>query len=179
MEVQTASPCIVAPVAAFVLDCSVKSTGSYIQYSTSPSSYNKRDTSHSKRLSNLLEWQNWQLFQKNRTTLVVCKSYVKPTNQRCTHLSSIQSQSKRGMEEPWKRREDGHNIRLINFPMESVSKSPQDTQNEHSQSHPSSWWAKMILCNATSQRENCSWSIQMQNLEERSRKSDCIKKRKI
>ena len=58
------APCIVEPVAACVADCSVRSIGSYIQYSTSPSLYNKREIGHSKRLSSLLEWQRLQLSNK-------------------------------------------------------------------------------------------------------------------
>ena len=55
-----------------------------------------------------------------------------------TNLSSIQSQSKRGVDEPWKRREGGQSIILMNFPIERVSQSPQETQKEQSQSQASS-----------------------------------------
>ena len=35
-------------------------------------------------------------------------------------------QRARGIHDPWNRREEGHSIILMNFPMDSVSKSPQE-----------------------------------------------------
>ena len=150
------SPCMVEPVAALVAICSVKSTGSYIQYSTSPSSYRSLETSHSKTLSNLLEWQKSHLNRKGITCLQIGTLVSKP------YLSSMQSQSKSGVEEPWNRSDGGHSIILINFPIESVSKSPQDKQNEQSQSQSSSWWAKISLCKVESQRVKISCSMHTQ-----------------
>ena len=99
--------------------------------------------------------------------------YCKALQKVHTHLSSIQSQSKRGVDEPWNLRAGGQSIILMNFPMERVSKSPQETQNEQLQSQSSSWWARMILCNVTSQRVKVSCSIQTQNLKQ-NEKGMCV-----
>ena len=55
---------------------------------------------------------------------------------------------------------------LMNFPIESVSKSPQDKQNEQSHSQSSSWWAKISLCKVESQRVKISCSMHTQNLKQ-------------
>ena len=149
------SPCMVEPVAALVADCSVKSTGSYIQYSTSPSSYSSLETSHSKTLSNLLEWQKSHLNRTGITCLQIGTLVSKP-HAKHTLTCPMQSQSKSGVEEPLNRSDGGHSIILINFPIESVSKSPQDKQNEQSHSQSSSWWAKISLCKVESQRVKIS-----------------------
>ena len=95
---------------------------------------------------------------------------VKTSRKTHTYLSSMQSQSKSGVEEPWNRSDGGHSIILINFPIESVSKSPQDKQNEQSHSQSSSWWAKISLCKVESQRVKISCSMHTQNLTRMSKK---------
>ena len=95
---------------------------------------------------------------------------VKTSLKTHTYLSSMQSQSKSGVEEPWNRSDGGHSIILINFPIESVSKSPQDKQNEQSHSQSSSWWAKISLCKVESHRVKISCSMHTQNLTRKSKK---------
>ena len=164
------APCIVEPVAACVADCSVRSIGSYIQYSTSPSLYNKREIGHSKRLSSLLEWQRLQLSNKKdikKWNAVEYERKLKTQNKLGKHtiLLSTQFQSKRGMEEPWKRREGGHSIRRMKPPIERESRSPHEIQKPQSHSQFSSWWERIILCNVVSHLVICSCSIHIQNLE--------------
>ena len=49
-----------------------------------------------------------------------------------TYLFSIQFQSNRAMEDPWKRREGGHNMSFIKVLVERVSRSRHETQKPHS-----------------------------------------------
>ena len=107
-----------------------------------------------------------QLERKGKTVYESATLYWKAILKIHTHLSCTQSQSKRGIGEPWNRREGGQSIILMNFPIERVSKSPQEIQNEQSQSQSSSWWARIILCNVTSQRVKISCNIQTQNLKQ-------------
>ena len=107
------SPCIVEPVAALVADSSVKSTGSYIQYSTSPSSYNKRETSHSKTLSNLLEWHMLQLERKWSTVSLKYFNIV---------LESLT--------------ESTYSLVLYTIPVKERCRWPMESKNRRTEHHP-------------------------------------------
>ena len=69
------------------------------------------------------------------------------TGKKHTYLSSIQCQSKGGIEDPWKRRDGRHNMRCIKPPVERVLRSPHEAENPQSHSQFSSWCARKILCN--------------------------------
>ena len=131
------SPCMVEPVAALEADCSVRSTA----HTTSiqpPPHHTTNETGHSNRLSSLLEWHKLQL----STSKMGNKKYPWPPNRKMnnkkkkTHVLVVNSiPVKRGMVDPWKWREGGHNISLIKAPIDRFCRSPQKYKNHNCHSH--------------------------------------------